>query len=61
MEQVDTLLGNEPTLSEQSEHLVSEEELGSVLIDVGNGNPLAVGRPHASGGNGVDVRIPLER
>jgi hypothetical protein len=41
-------------LAEPGEELVSEEELGSVLIDVGNGHPLAVGCPHASGGNGVD-------
>ena len=27
------LLGNEPSLSEKSEHLVSEEELGLVFID----------------------------
>ena len=36
-EQVDTVLRNEPLVSENSEELVSEEELSSVFIDVGKG------------------------
>lgn len=56
--QVDAVLRNEPSVSEESEELVAEEELGSVLVDVRNGHPLAARRPHASGGDGVDVGIP---
>jgi hypothetical protein len=45
-------------VSKEREDLVPEEELGSVLVDVGNGHPLAVWSPDPSGGNGVDVGIP---
>ena len=47
-EQVDALLGNEPSVLEKSENLVSEEELGSVFVDVGNGNPFAIRFENAS-------------
>jgi hypothetical protein len=57
-EQVDAFLGNEPSVSEQGEELVSEEELGLVFVDVRNREPLAVGSPDTSGGDGVDVGIP---
>jgi hypothetical protein len=53
------LLRNQPPVSEEGEHLVPEEELGSVFIDVRNGNPFAIGCLHASGDDGVDVRIPF--
>lgn len=60
-EQVDAILGNEASISEQGEYLVSEQQLGSMGIDVGNGKPLAVGCPHAPGSDGVDVGVPLQR
>jgi hypothetical protein len=58
-EQVDALLRNEPLISQEAENLVTEESLSSVFVDVGNGHPFAVGRPHPPGGDGVDVGIPF--
>jgi hypothetical protein len=37
---------------------VAEKELGLMGIDIGNGNPLAVGFEDASGDDGMDVGIP---
>lgn len=58
-EQVDAVLRDQPPVLEQSEYLVSKEELGSVLVDVRNGYPLTVGSPDPSGSDGVDVGIPF--
>lgn len=52
-----TVKRNEPPVSEQCEELVPEEELGPALIDVGHGEPRAIGRPHASGGIPLDMRL----
>ena len=44
-EQVDAVLGDKPPVPEQGENLVSEQELGLVLVDVRNGGPLALWCP----------------
>jgi len=59
--QVDAVLRNEAPVSEKSEELVTEQELGLMGIDIGNGNPLAVGFENTSGDDGMDVRVPLQR
>ena len=41
-EQVDALLGDELPVSEKTQHLVTEDELGLMGIDVGNGRPRTV-------------------
>ena len=51
-EQVNALFSHEATVPEKTEELVPEEELGAMSIDIGNGNPLAIGVPNG---------LPLER
>jgi hypothetical protein len=56
-EQVDALLGDELPVSEKAQHLVTEDELGLMGIDVGDGMPEGVGAsdagsPTSSGSRG---------
>ncbi len=54
-------MGNELPVSEKGEEFVAEKELGLMRIDVRNGNPGAIGFENASGDDGMDVRVPLQR
>ncbi len=45
---------------EEVENFVAEQLLSGVGIDVGNGNPLSVGIPNASGDKAVSVGIRLQ-
>ena len=60
-EKLDALLGKEVPVSKRTQHLVAEEELGLVRIDVGNGMQFVVAVPDSSGNNGMDVGVPLQR
>jgi len=60
-EQVDALLGDELPVSEKAQHLVAEEKLGPMGIDVGDGTPHPSAVPNASRCDGMDMRIPLKR
>ena len=46
---------------EEGEKLVSEDDLGSVFIDVGNRDPLTAGRAHPSGGGGGHRRYSASK
>lgn len=48
-QKVDAFLGEELAVPKQAEQLVSEEELGLVGVDVGNGMPLLMAIPDSSG------------
>jgi len=48
-EQVDALLGDEVAVSEKSQNLVPEDELGLIGVDVGDGMPRAVREEDAAG------------
>jgi hypothetical protein len=59
-ERLDTLLGQEPAVSKKSKHLVTEEELGLVGVDVGDGMPRPLTQENAACDDRMDVGIPLE-
>ena len=56
--QVDALFGDEVPVSEQSQKLMTKDELGFVGIDIGDGMPLPVGEENPAGDDGMDVGIP---
>ncbi len=54
-------LGDERAVSEKSQDLVPEDELGLVGIDIRDGMPRAVIEEEPARDDGVNVRIPLQR
>ena len=48
-------------VSEKAQHLVAEDELGRMGIDVGDGLPRAVTQEDTACDDGMDVGVPLER
>ena len=58
-EQVDSLLGDEISISEPSQNLVPEDELGLMGIDKGDGLPGSVNEENAASDDGM--RVPVQR
>lgn len=54
-------MGEELPVSEKAQHLVAEDELGPMGIDVGDGLPSSVKEENPAGDDGMDVGVPLER
>jgi hypothetical protein len=60
IQQLDALVVQESFPLQQVENLESKQLLGSVGINVGNGNPLSLSAPEASGGTAVHVGMGLQ-
>ena len=56
-EQVDALLGDELPVSEKAQHLVTEDALGPMGIDVGDGMPRTIIEENPAGDDGMDVGV----
>ena len=48
-------------VSEKAQHLVAEDELGPMGIDVGDGMPRTIIEENPAGDDGMDVGVPLQR
>ena len=57
-QQVDALFGDEVPVSEQSQKLMTKDQLGFVGVDIGDGMPLAVREEDPTGDDAMEVRIP---
>ncbi len=44
----------------KSKDLLAKRNFRGVGVDVGNGHPLSAGKPHASGNDAVQMRIPSQ-
>ena len=59
-EEFDTLFAEESFGLEQVQDLVSEELLGGMGIEVGDGSPMTLVIPNSSGSNTVNVRVGIQ-
>jgi hypothetical protein len=60
-EKLDSLLGDEVTVSKNSQDLLPEDKLGFVRVDTGDGMPRAILEEDAARDDGMNVRVPLQR
>ena len=58
-QQLGALLGQQPGVLEQPQHLVAEEQLRGMLVDAGHRNPLPVAGPAAAGHQRVHAWVPI--
>ena len=54
-------MGDEDFVAKPSQHFVTEDKLGLMGIDVGNGLPRTVIEENAASDDGVDVRVHLNK